>query len=361
MSINHGANLHELSKKLGISKSSIIDFSSNINPYGISPRALENLKNNLDKASIYPDPSYSDLKRSISSYCRCSVENIVLGSGATELISSSIKIIAPKHTLLLTPFYSEYEKELKSIGSKITKFYYKKEDDFRFDLDAFIKLLNSQDFDMIIICNPNNPTGQLITIDELKKITSNFDKPIMIDETYIEFTDFRDTSAISLIENRNLIIIRGTSKFFSTPGIRLGYAIISKGVLLNRMKEMPNLWNINIFATIMGESMFEDSEFLDMCYTEFKKNFKLLFNGLKSFKDFKVYESRSNFILCEILNTSYSAETLYDYLVKKNIIIRKAKDFDGLDNQFFRVCVLTESNIKTLLKEIDSFMKEINK
>lgn len=360
MSIVHGANIYQLSKTLGIEKDSIIDFSSNINPYGVSPKALDSLKNNLDKVSIYPDPSYTDLKKSISLYCHCKIDNIVLGSGATELISSAIKIINPKHTLLLAPFYSEYAKELNSINSKITKFYYEKENNFKFNLKKFINLIKEENFDMIIICNPNNPTGQLISIEEIKEIISNFKKPIMIDETYIEFTDFKDTSAISLIEEGNLIVIRGTSKFFSTPGIRLGYSIISEGALLNSMKQTPNLWNINIFATIMGEAMFQDTDFLNMCYFNFKNNFKLLFNGLKMFSDFKVYDSKSNFILCEILNTSYTAEDLYNYLAKKNIIIRKAKDFDKLNNQFFRVCVLTEENIKTLLKEIDSFIK-INK
>src|SRR5574344_553965 len=135
MSIVHGANIHQLSKTLGVKQDSIIDFGSNINPYGVSPKALENLKNNLDKVSIYPDPNDTDLKKSISLYCNCKTENIVLGSGATELISSSIKIINPKHTLLLAPFYSEYAKELNSINSKITKFYYKKENDFKFDLE----------------------------------------------------------------------------------------------------------------------------------------------------------------------------------------------------------------------------------
>ena len=358
MNTNHGANLHSLSEELGIKKEQIIDFSSNINPYGLSPKGLKALKDNLNLASIYPDPNYTSLKSSISEYCNCDPKNIVLGSGATELISSTIKVVNPKKTLLLSPAYSEYENELNKIGSEIKKVFYKKELNFKIDIDELISILNSDNFDLLVICNPNNPTGSLLTLSNLKEIGIHFKKSIMIDETYIEFTNFINTSAISLINQfNNFIVIRGTSKFFSTPGIRLGYAIIGCGDLLDRISCLPNLWNINIFASIMGEAMFKDLEFINMCHNNFKNDFNLLFNSLKSFENFKVYESNSNFILCEIIDSSFNATDLYNYLLNKGIIIRKAKSFDGLNDNFFRVCVLNKENIEILIEEISNFLK----
>ncbi|MGL6100875.1 MAG: aminotransferase class I/II-fold pyridoxal phosphate-dependent enzyme, partial [Fusobacteriaceae bacterium] len=200
MKNNHGANLHQLSQTFGINQNEIIDFSSNINPFGLSPLGLEKLKDNLTLASIYPDSEYRDLKKSIADYCKCNVDNIVLGGGATELISSSIKVINPKHALLFSPAYSEYENELNKIECKITKFFYKKENNFKIDIDSVVSLINSENFDMIIICNPNNPTGTLLTLENIEKIHSHFKKPIMIDETYIEFTDFSKTSATNLVQ-----------------------------------------------------------------------------------------------------------------------------------------------------------------
>ena len=115
---NHGANLYDLSKEFGISKTEFLDFSSNINPLGASKLAKKHLVENIDLVSIYPDVEYKNLKNSISSYCNCKTENIILGSGATELISSFIKTLNPKKSLLLTPAYSEYEKELNKINNK---------------------------------------------------------------------------------------------------------------------------------------------------------------------------------------------------------------------------------------------------
>ncbi|MGL4946836.1 MAG: pyridoxal phosphate-dependent aminotransferase [Cetobacterium sp.] len=359
MKNSHGANLHQLSENLGINQNEIIDFSSNINPYGLSPKGLQKLKDNLTLASIYPDSEYINLKKSIANYCKCNIENIVLGSGATELISSSIKVVNPKSTLLLSPAYSEYEKELKKIDSKITKFFYKEEDDFKISINELISLVQKENFDMIVICNPNNPTGTLISLMDIEKLYTAFQKPIMIDETYIEFTNFDETSSINLVQKLDkIIVIRGTSKFFSTPGIRLGYSVISSGSILDSMNSTPNLWNINIFASIMGEAMFCDNDFIDSCHKSFHENFELLFNGLKEIKDFKVYNSDSNFILCKITNSKYSADNLYDFLAQNNIIIRKAESFDGLNKQFFRVCVLTRENIEFLLKQIRIFIQK---
>lgn len=360
MKNDHGINIHQLSNNIKIKKENIIDFSSNISSFGLSTKALEYLRCNLDLVKVYPDSDYIKLKNSIADYCNCNVDNIVLGSGATELISSYIKIIAPKKTLLLSPAYSEYEKELKKLDSKIVKFFYKKENEFEININEIISLIKNSDFDLIIICNPNNPTGTLISVEDLEKLYLNFKKPIMIDETYIEFTDINKTSANKLaIKYNDFIVIRSTSKFFSTPGIRLGYAIVSNGNVLNVMKSTPNLWNINIFACLMGEIMFRDLEFISNTRKIFQNNYKLLYDGLKNFNQFKLYKSSSNFILCEILNDKYDANILYDALLKKGIVIRKASSFDGLNNNFFRVCVLNKKYIEILLNEITNFVNQL--
>ncbi|MGL5348348.1 MAG: pyridoxal phosphate-dependent aminotransferase, partial [Peptostreptococcaceae bacterium] len=227
MSTNHGANLYDLSSKYGFSKEEFMDFSSNINPLGTSKLAKQHIIDNIDMVSIYPDPEYINLKKSISSYCKCSEKNIILGSGATELISSFIETINPKCALLLSPAYSEYEKELKKINCNITKYFSLKEKNFKIDVSELIHNINENNYELIIICNPNNPTGFTFSKIEIEKILQSTNAFVMVDETYIEFTDIDTYSSTSLVDNYlNLFVIRGTSKFFSTPGIRLGYGLI---------------------------------------------------------------------------------------------------------------------------------------
>ena len=129
--LGHGADINSLARFYNKDPREIIDFSSNINPLGSSSLGKKAIVDNIDMVSIYPDPNYYNLKNSISEYCNCNIKNIVLGSGATELISSFIEIVNPKKSVLLSPSYSEYEKELNKVNCEIYKFFSKKENKFK--------------------------------------------------------------------------------------------------------------------------------------------------------------------------------------------------------------------------------------
>lgn len=358
MKVNHGANLYDLSSQYGFSKEDIMDFSSNINPFGSSKLAKEYIVNNIDKVSVYPDPEYLELKTSISNYCNCSIDNILLGSGATELISSFIKTINPKKALILSPAYSEYEKELSKIECNITKYFSKKEYNFTINIDNLIEIINKDNYELIIICNPNNPTGFTFSKNEIEKILNNTNSFVMVDETYIEFTNTSIYSSTSLVDKYdNLFVIRGTSKFFSTPGIRLGYGLISNYKVMYEMNSNLDLWNINIFASMMGEVMFNDNKFIENTYSLMIKERDYLVNELSKFTDLKIYNSQGNFILCEIKSKSITAKEVREKLIPKRIIIRDCVSFDGLDEYFFRVCILKPEENKLLIDNLINIFK----
>ena len=355
MSTNHGANLYDLSSQYGFSKEEFMDFSSNINPLGTSKLAKQHIIDNIDIVSIYPDPEYINLKKSISSYCKCLEKNIMLGSGATELISSFIETINPKRALLLSPAYSEYEKELKKIKCNITKYFSLKEKNFKIDVSQLIHNINENNYELIIICNPNNPTGFTFSKIEIEKILQSTNAFVMVDETYIEFTDIDSYSSTSLVDNySNLFVIRGTSKFFSTPGIRLGYGLISNIKVQGEINSNLDLWNINIFASAMGEIMFTDTDFINNTVSVILEERDYLTKELSNLNGVKVYESQGNFILCEIESKTMTANELRDRLIPKKIIIRDCASFDGLDKYFFRVCILKPEENKLLIHELFS-------
>lgn len=353
MSVNHGANLYDLSSKYGFSKEEFMDFSSNINPFGTSTLAKEFIINNIDIVSMYPDPSYKNLKKSISSYCDCLENNIVLGSGATELISSFIKTINPKSALLLSPAYSEYESELSKINCDITKYFARYENDFKINIFELIENIKENNYDLVVICNPNNPTGFTFSCNEIEQILSSTSSFVMIDETYVEFTDTKVFSCTKLVDTyENLFVIRGTSKFFSTPGLRLGYGLIGNEDIKNNINSHLDLWNVNIVASSMGEIMFKDKNFIDHCSDIILKERDFLISELSNIIDLHVYESNGNFILCRIKSKSITAKILREKLISKKIIIRDCASFDGLDEYFFRVCILKPEENRFLLKSI---------
>ena len=358
MSVNHGANLYDLSSKYGFSKDEFMDFSSNINPFGTSNKAKEYVINNINMVSMYPDPEYVNLKKSISTYCHCLEENIVLGSGATELISSFIKTIKPNKTLLLSPAYSEYEKELNKINSEVVKYFSKEENNFVIDEKKLVNSINEGNYDLTIICNPNNPTGFAFSREQVEYILKNTTCYVMIDETYIEFTETNIYSSTKLVDDYNkLFVIRGTSKFFSTPGIRLGYGLIGDKNIKEAINKNLDLWNINIIASAMGEIMFLDDMFISNTIDAMLRERDYLTTALSSIDDLTVYPSKGNFILCKINSKKLTAGELREKLLPKKIIIRDCNSFDGLTEYYFRVCILKPEENRLLIKNLNSIFK----
>lgn len=356
--INHGANLFDLEKKYGFKKEEMMDFSSNINPFGASQKALKAISENPQIVSIYPDPHYKILKESISHYSKSNIENIILGNGATSLISGFIKEVAPKNALVLSPAYSEYKKELEKIDSNIFELILKPEENFLTSSEEIIEKAKATESTLIVICNPNNPTGTILDRESIRKIAASINGYIMVDETYIEFTDKCLYSSSELCDEiPNLFVIRGTSKFFSTPGLRLGYGIISDKKIKSSLEKYTSLWGINIFADIMGSLMFTDELYQRDTYKNICEERTFLINSLSSFNDLKVYPSFGNFILCEIKTKKIKAKDLYKNLIKDKIIIRNCESFQGLSEYYFRVCTLKRQENEYLIDKLSLYLK----
>ena len=359
MSKKHGANLFELSKQYNFDINNILDFSSNINPFGASRKALGYVSENIDMVSIYPDPEYISLKNAISGYSECKAENIILSNGATSLISNYIKYVSPSKSLLIQPAYSEYESELEAQGSEICRFYLDKDSDFVIDAKKMTDFINENQIDLVILCNPNNPTGTIVSRSDMLDIITGTRAKFLIDETYIEFSE-KDifTSSPLTTENPNLFVIRGTSKFFGTPGIRLGYAITSDSGAKDFINSKFNLWDINIIASAMGEIMFTDTEYINDTFKKISEEMIYLKSELSRLRNLKVYPSSGNFILCEILRSDLDASDVYGELIKKGIAIRNCSSFNGLSEKFFRICTLRHSENELLISELEKIFNK---
>ena len=187
----HGSDLEKIESIYGIKKEDIISFSANVNPLGVSSLLHASLSEKIDAITTYPDREYTSLRKCIAEYCHTDYENIIVGNGSTELISLFIQIEHPKKALVIGPTYSEYEREI-SLGGGTTLYYpLKEKDDFQLDVEDFVSHLN-EDIDLLVICNPNNPTSSCITRKEMRRILDvckQYDIYVMVDETYVEFAN----------------------------------------------------------------------------------------------------------------------------------------------------------------------------
>ena len=205
----HGGNTEEIARKYKLNSKDIIDFSANINPVGLNENVKTAMINAIDKVVKYPDITYFDLKNSIGEFEKIDISNITLGNGAAEVIFNIVRALKPKKALLPAPTFSEYEEAIISVNGEIQYYKLKEYNDFKLDYEFIDKI--KDDIDIIFICNPNNPTGELVSIELLEKILKRCrekDVMLVMDECFNDFIEEpeRYTMKNYLKENKNLFI-----------------------------------------------------------------------------------------------------------------------------------------------------------
>ncbi len=357
----HGSDLEKIEQIYGIRKEDIVSFSANVNPLGLSGRLSKELASHLDVISSYPDREYTKLRNVISSYTDASADSIMVGNGSTELISLFIKMVSPKKAMIIGPTYSEYERELSLGGGSSLYFPLREEDGFVLNTDELIGSLN-ESIDMLIMCNPNNPTSSAVTRHEMRRILDackTHDIFVLIDETYVEFAeDYDAINCVPLTSSyNNLCILRGISKFFASPGLRLGYAICGNADLMSEINAVKDPWTINSLAEIAGQLMFSDSEYIKATKELISSERRKVTSALRAMDGLKVYEPTANFVLCRITKENVDADILFDNAIRRNMMIRNCSSFPFLNNSYFRICFMNPSDNAKLLDVISDTLR----
>lgn len=331
----------------GENQEKIIDFSVNINPLGVSEKVIKRIYKSLNEIVRYPEIDGSSARGIIARNLGIEKTQIILGNGATELIYLYARTIKANKVLILQPTFNEYERAFRLSGSEIFNFLLSEEGGFQIDEAELICKIKEIKPDMLVICNPNNPTGIFV---EYQKLTGVFDymkkigSYIFIDESFIDFTDEEDL--LSLVDKYPVFILRSMTKFYAIPGIRLGYGLACEEII-ERLNAFKEPWTINSIALDIVSTLFEDKEYIantkEWLYSE--KGF--VKEKLGKFEDIKVFNSYTNFHLCKISNQK--ASELREKLLTDRIYIRTCEDFYGLGDSYFRIAVRThDENIKLI-------------
>ena len=350
----HGSDIEAVSAYYHIPKEQIVLFGANVNPLGLSPALKETLAANLDILSSYPDRNYTSLKAVIAGYCGVDPAHVVVGNGSTELISLLIQTRHPKKALVLGPTYSEYERELSLVGGSLTYYNLREEDDIRLDTADFCRAIREEGCELVILCNPNNPTSSALTTGEIETILRSCRESgsfLMIDETYVEFApDIHAVTAMPLVEKYdNLMILRGVSKFFAAPGMRLGYGATSSEGFLSELKRMQNPWSLNSLGAFAGEFMLQDTPYIEKTRSLILSERERMLTRLGALDTVKVYPAYGNFILVKILKEGLTASDVFEACVKNGMMIRDCGSFRQLQGEFFRFCIMGKEDNERLL------------
>ena len=312
----HGSDIEKICEVYHLNQKDIVKFGANVNPLGLSENVKKQLASHLDILSSYPDRDYTTLRNTISEYCNVPAEFILPGNGSSELIALLIQERNPKHTLILGPTYSEYSRELSFSGSTQEYYHLREKDNFVLNVDDLCHTLEGK-YDFLIICNPNNPTSSAITRENLRKLlTFCAEKNIfvMIDETYVEFApDISEITSVTLTkEFTNLMVLRGVSKFYAAPGMRLGYGITGNLDFLKKMKEKQVPWSLNSLGALAGELMLQDKDYIHRTRELILSERTRLLQTLEEIPTYKTYPAYANFILLKIQKPSLTSYDVFD-------------------------------------------------
>lgn len=354
----HGSDIEKICEYYHLKKEDIINFGANVNPLGLSPSVKAALASHLDILSSYPDREYTSLREVLSAYCRIPSDYILPGNGSSELISLLIDALSPKHTLILGPTYSEYSRELSFSGSTQEYYHLKEEQDFRLDADDLCTVLAKGNYDLLIICNPNNPTSSAILHDDMEKLLcfcADHGVFVMIDETYVEFApDIEAVTAVPFTQRfTNLCVLRGVSKFFAAPGMRLGYAVTGNPDFLRKMKEKQIPWSLNSAGAYAGELLFQDQDYIDRTRQLILTERGRMYDALSQLASFKVFQPYANFLLLKILKEEKTAFDVFETCIKNGLMIRDCSSFQCLDGEFVRFCIMMPEDNSRLLKVLE--------
>ena len=347
----HGGNIYKIFREKNITE--ILDYSSNINPYAVPESLKQKIVENIGILERYPDPDYVELREKLAQLNKVELENIVLGNGATEAIFLFIKVIKPKKVLVVSPTFGEYEravrvcKNSKSQKIEIEYFELEEKEEFRLNIGKLKKELEKK-YDLVIICNPNNPTGKFLKMAETEEILrecNRYDTKLFIDEAFIEFLeDGLKESIVNSGENKkNLFVTRAFTKFFAIPGLRLGYGIYFDKNLEKKIAEKKEPWSVNNIAEMAGITVLDDTEYIEKTLNWITEEKRYMYERLNEISRIKPYKSEVNFICVkikdELISKGMNVKKLREKMTEEGILIRDASNFKFLDERFFRLAI----------------------
>ena len=360
----HGGNIYKIFREKNIKE--ILDYSSNINPYGIPESLKKKIVENTEILERYPDPDYVELREKIALLNKVDISNVIIGNGATEIIFLFMKVIKPEKVLIVSPTFGEYERALRASENKEIKIEYfelEEKDEFKLNIEKLKKELEKK-YDLLVMCNPNNPTGKFMKLSETEEVLkkcNKYETKLFVDEAFIEFLeDGYKESIINTGENkRNLFVTRAFTKFFAIPGLRLGYGIFFNKNLEKEIAEKKEPWSVNNIAEMAGITLLEDKEYIEKTLKWITEEKKYMYEKLREINGIKPYETDVNFISVKINEDNYSAglnvKKLREKMLEQGILIRDASNFKYLDDRFFRLAIKDRENNDKVLRVLSTF------
>jgi histidinol-phosphate aminotransferase len=341
--VHGGPDFQEL-KSRGLRPEDVIDFSVSTNPFSYPPEVKEALSSVV--IDRYPDSESTELREYLSVAKGIPVSSILVGNGSTEIIRLTTLAYFGRGdpVLILKPTFGEYQIAAQIAGARILEHWAKEEDGYAFKVAEIVAFIRKHRPKGIFICNPNNPTGQYLSQQEITKILMAAPQSLVIlDEAYCAFTE-ESWSSRELIDHGNIISVFSMTKDYSLSGLRLGYAVASGEIIRNLRRVCPP-WNVNAVAQAAGLIALKNSAYPAQCEVKVREAKQFLMQELAA-AGFTVLPSKTNFFLVKTGNGGEFRSILLGH----GMMVRDCSSF-GLP-EYVRIAARTMPECRKLIKTV---------
>lgn len=353
MKVEHGGNLAALAAQLGYEAEDCLDFSANINPFGLSPALREGLVKAIDSLVHYPDIDYSRSRKFLAAAHGLDSSQVLLANGAVEIFYELARFFRPQRLLTLSPTFMEYEKAFGQVGSQLVT-HRLEAPDYQWAFDSLLPSLESlSQGDAVLICNPNNPTGTLVKNDSLQQLAAYLlEKEVLLilDEAFMDFVDQAASYSFLpyLQAYPNTVIVRSLTKFYAIPGLRLGYALSCHASCFETIEQTRAPWTVNSLADQVLPILFQDRAYQEQTRRWLKEEQAFLYKELSGLPDLLVLKPSVNYIFFEYLGSLDLRQALW----QRKIFIRSCQNYHDLGPQHYRIAIRSRAENEQLLQAL---------
>ncbi len=352
----HGGNVYKETSPTG----KWLDFSANINPMGIPDSVRHAILEHLDDIVHYPEPDAPKLKTAISDHYDIPFEQIIPGNGAAELFYLFFNTIRPKRVIIPVPSFGEYERSALAAGASPVFLPLDPENDFTLNMNLLKDMIPQAD--CLILGNPNNPTGRLLSCDfliDLSKFCNECNCWLFLDESFLDFRhDWKNYTIRNLVGNYpKLFITQSMTKFYAIPGLRLGFGIASDS-LIHTMENSKDVWNVNQLAQYAGIAALSDEEYAAKTRVLLHQEQSFLVESLKRMKDITPLTPTVNFMLLK-LSCSKLVQNFLKCMKQRGILLRECSNYRGLESgEYLRMAIRSHDENLRLIEAFNEILQE---
>lgn len=351
---SHGANFTSLYKIFNLKMpEQVYDLSENVNALGFPPSVKRAWPNLIAQISAYPHPEGEPLKTLLAEKHGVHQSQVLIGNGAAELLTFFAQRFTNKRVMLIHPTFSEYAQTLKAAGAQLVELVVEDVVNYTLPIEKMKKMMKN--VDCLYLCNPNNPTGSIITQEITKELLENGKQTnceLLVDEAFMDWTD-ESESVIPLVQSySNLTVMRSMTKMYGIAGIRLGYLIGNSEFVQELGGKLPH-WNVNGLAIEIGKLCLEDEAFRQESIVFHEKRKKELEAFLHK-HGCTMSKSVTNYF-CFQLKEPEKTRDFYFYCLEQGVVLRHTENFIGMDGKWLRIGMKQQEAMKKFEQVMDEW------